>query len=71
MKKYEINIGSPIEYEELVEYIRIFDKPIALVQMEEGKDRMKVEFFEESLNERVDLTIFIEALQEAKRELEK
>jgi len=37
-RKYEIIIGSPIDYENIVAYIWMNDEQIALVQMEEGKE---------------------------------
>ncbi|MCU0470910.1 MAG: hypothetical protein MUF58_20180 [Arcicella sp.] len=68
-KRFRIIIGSPIDYEELVAYIWIDNEEIALVQKEEGVDRMRVEFFEERIKTNLYLDVFIEALQAAKNEL--
>lgn len=69
--RFKIVIGSPIDYDELVAYIWIDDEEIALVQKEEGIDKMKIEFFEEKLKVDVYFDVFIEALIKAKEELEK
>jgi hypothetical protein len=69
MKNYQIVIGSPIDYEELVAYIWINGEEIAVVHMEEGIDKMKVQFFEENIKTDIYLDTLLEALQEAKREL--
>lgn len=68
-KKYRLIIGSPVDYEELVVYVEVDNEDLGLVHMEEGEDKIKFEFFniEEKLT--VDLDAFIEALQEAKKEL--
>ena len=42
-KKYEIIIGSPIDYEELVAYIVIDGKHVALLSQEEGIEKIKIE----------------------------
>jgi hypothetical protein len=69
MKKYEIIIGSPIDYENLVAYIWINDEQVALVQMEEGRDKLKVEFFAEEIKTYIYFDVFMEALNEGKKEL--
>lgn len=66
---FKIIIGSPIEYEELVAYVWIKEEQIALIQMEEGKDKMKIEFFDEPIKTDVYLDVFIKALEKAKQEL--
>lgn len=68
-KKFQIIIGSPIDYEELVAYIVIDGKHIALLNQDEGKDKIKMEFFDETKLGKVYFDVFIEALQEAKKEL--
>ncbi|MEZ0007091.1 hypothetical protein ABH942_002469 [Flavobacterium sp. 28YEA47A] len=68
-KRFQIIIGSPIDYEELVAYIRIDDEEIAMVQKDEGIDKMKIEFFEDKIKIDLYLDVFIEALKEAKVEL--
>ena len=68
-QSHEIIIGSPLNYEELVAYIRINKEVVALVQKEEGVDNMKIEFFDEKIKTEIYLDNFLEALQEAKKEL--
>ena len=63
----QIVLGSPLEYEELVAYLWIDGKEIALVHKEEGGAKMKVQLLDVSTN--IYLDVFIEALQEAKIEL--
>jgi len=70
-KKIKIIIGSPIEYQELVAYIKINEEYIALVQKEEGNDKMKVEFFGDTISNEIYLDSFLEALKKAKDELSK
>lgn len=70
-KKFQIIIGSPSEYEELVAYIVIEGKHIALLNRDEGKDKIKIVFFDEPKVKEVYFNVFLEALQEAKRELMK
>ncbi|MDR2008633.1 MAG: hypothetical protein LBQ34_06655 [Alphaproteobacteria bacterium] len=69
--KFQIIIGSPTDYEELVAYVWINGEEIALIQKEEGIDKMKVEFFGEKIKVELYLDIFIKALQEARNELMK
>ena len=56
-------------YEELVAYIVIKDVYIALLQIENGKDNMVLEFFEDTANQKVDLKDFLDAVEEAKADL--
>lgn len=70
-KRFEIIIGSPLDYEELVAYIFIDEQNIALLSQDEGKDKIKIEFSDEPKIEILDLDIFLEALIEAKKELMK
>jgi hypothetical protein len=67
--EYQIIIGSPVNYEELVAYIVINDQHVALINQDEGKDKLKIEFFDEPKIKEVYFNVFIEALQEAKNEL--
>lgn len=69
MSNFEIIIGSPVDYEELVAYIVIEGKHIALVNQDDGINKLKIEFFEEPKVAKVDFNIFIEALQAAKKAL--
>ncbi len=70
-KRIQIIIGSPIDYEELVAYMVIDGKHIALLNQDEGKDKIKIEFFNEPKLGKLDFELFIEALREAKNELMK
>ena len=70
-KRFQIVIGSPVDYEELVAYIVIDEQHIALLNQDDGKDKIKIEFFEEPRIKVLDLDIFMEALIEAKRALMK
>ena len=70
-KKFEIIIGSPLDYEELVAYIVIDGEHVALLNQDEGKDKIKIEFFDEPKIKKIDCNIFIEALNEAQSELMK
>lgn len=71
MKKnnYTLILGSPIDYEELVVYVDVNEENIGLVHMEKGKDNMEFEFFDMKEKSTINLDSFIEALQEAKKEL--
>ncbi len=69
MKPYQVIIGSPIDYEELVAYINIQDKPVALLSQDKGKDALEVVFFDETANQRVPYDVLVSALNEAKVEL--
>ena len=68
-KKFQIIIGSPIDYEELVAYININGQDVALLNQDEGEDKLKLEFFDEPKIGEVDYSTFLEALQAAKKEL--
>lgn len=70
-KRYQIIIGSPLDYEKLVAYIVIDGEHIALLNQDEGKDKIRIEFFDELKIKKIDLNIFTEALQEAKNMLMK
>jgi hypothetical protein len=67
MKTYQIIIGSPVDYEELIADIVINGKYIARVQQEEGNDKMLLEFFEEPIRERILIRDFICAIEEAEQ----
>jgi hypothetical protein len=71
MKNYELIIGSPVDYDELVIYIQIDNKHVALVSKDKGVDKMEVEFFSEIATSKICLDDVISALQEAKEELAK
>lgn len=66
MKNIYLVEGSPVDYEELVVYIVVDKKYVALVQKDEGKDKMIVEFLEDSMKPKIYLDDFIEAVQQAK-----
>ena len=67
--EYQIIIGSPLDYNELVAYIVINGKHFALISQEDGKDRLKIDFFEDVNIGIIDYNIFLEALQKAKESL--
>lgn len=66
MKNYNIIIGSPVDYEELTAEIVIGGEYIALVQKEEGNDKMIVEFYEKKIITKIYLNDFISALEDAR-----
>lgn len=67
--KFQIIIGSPVDYQELVAYIVIEGKHVALLNQDEGRDKIKIEFFDNPKIKEMYFDIFIAALQEAKRKL--
>jgi hypothetical protein len=67
--RFQIIIGSPLDYEELVAYIVVDGEHIALLNQDEGKDNIKIEFFDEPRIKKIDFNVFIEALNEAKNKL--
>ena len=69
INRFQIIIGSPLNYKKLVAYVVIDGQHLALINQEEGKDKMKIEFFEEPKIKELDFNVFLDALQEAKREL--
>lgn len=69
MKNYQIIIGSPVDYEELTAEIVINGEYIAIINQDEGIDKMKIEFFEAPIKTQLYLDEFIEALQAAKKAL--
>ena len=69
MERYQIIIGSPVDYEELVAYISINGQDVALLSQEEGVDKLKIEFFDEPKIKKIDYQVFLEALQAAKKHL--
>lgn len=66
MKSYNIIIGSPVDYEELTAEIVFNGEYVALVQKEEGNDKMIVEFYEKKIKSKVYLNDFIAALVDAR-----
>jgi len=65
-KKYQIIIASPVDYEFVTAEILINDKFLAVLQMEEGKDKMLVEFYEGCHENSVYLEDLLSALNAAK-----
>ncbi|MDR1054490.1 MAG: hypothetical protein LBL90_01390 [Prevotellaceae bacterium] len=68
-EKYQISVGSPIDYEELVVSIIIDNKEIIQIDQENGKNNLKIEFSEYAMLKKFDYDTIFEALQEAKKEL--
>jgi hypothetical protein len=60
MKSYKIAIGSPVDYDELVAEIIFNNVYIAVLQMENGKDNMIIEFSEESALQKVPMNDFVD-----------
>ncbi|OFY85112.1 MAG: hypothetical protein A3F72_05040 [Bacteroidetes bacterium RIFCSPLOWO2_12_FULL_35_15] len=69
MKSIELVVGSPVDYKELVVYLRYEEQYLALIQKEDGIDNMKIEFFELEKEAKLDLNEFLSAIQEAKKTL--
>jgi hypothetical protein len=69
MEKIRTEIGSPIDYKELVVFLRYDGEEIALVQKEEGIDKMKIEFYGVKDGTTIYLDTLIEGLLKAKEEL--
>jgi hypothetical protein len=68
---FELVIGSPIDYEQIVVYIKMNNIPIALINKEDGNDNIKIEMFEESVDIAIHLDDFISTLTDAKIILQK
>lgn len=66
MKNYKIIIGSPVDYEELTAEIVIDGEYVALVQKEEGNDKMIIEFYEKKIITKVYLNEFVAAIDDAR-----
>ncbi len=71
MATINLIVGSPVDYNEIVVYISIDDEVIALVQKEEGIDKIKIEIFGRKNDVQVYVDDFIKALNLAKEELRK
>ena len=69
MKNFQILIGSPVDYEELVAYIVINGKYVALLNQDEGIENLKIEFFEDSDVNKFRLDSLLEAIEAAKNKL--
>ena len=69
MKPFQIIIGSPPEYNELVAYIRIDGEQVALLSQDKGKDALEVIFFDETALRQVQFEVLVAALNAAKEEL--
>ena len=69
IKPFQIIIGSPPDYTELVAYVRIHGEQVALVSQDNGKDDLEVVFFYEPMLRKAKFDILISALHEAKEQL--
>jgi hypothetical protein len=69
MKRYQIVLIGLRDYERLTAEILIDGEEIALVQQEEGDDKMVIEFYKKPKEIKVYMSEFIEVLQEAKSRL--
>ncbi len=63
---YNIVVGDLPNYNEIMVEVWIRGKDVAMVQKEDGPDKIKVELFGEAI---VDYDLFLQALQAAKEEL--
>jgi len=68
-QSFEIIIGSPVNYDELVAYIVVDGKEVALLSQDRGKEKLEIVFAEENVLRRVNFDLFTIALSEAKRRL--
>ena len=66
MAKITIVRGSPPEYEELIIYVYLDEVSICIVQMEEGAEKLIVEFYDNPTMTKVYYKDLIEALELAK-----
>ena len=69
MDNYEIIIGSPIEYNELVAFIYINDKPVALLNQDLGPGNLVVEFFKDADLSKISYDLLVRSLIAAKEKL--
>jgi len=67
--KYQIEIGSPPEYEELVAYIIIDDVEVALINKERGPENMEIEFLDCQDIKHIPLLLFMEAIEKSRKAL--
>ncbi|OWP61968.1 hypothetical protein CDA63_16530 [Hymenobacter amundsenii] len=66
--KYRIDIGSPVDYEELVAYVIINGQQVALINQDKGSNAVMVELLDTHANGKgVEFDVLIEALQKAKK----
>ncbi len=70
MKGSRIVVGSPVDYEELVAYIWINGNRICIINQEDGKENLKIEFYEAATSAIIDFNLFAKALQQAKEILQ-
>lgn len=69
LKKYRIDIASPVDYEEVVAQIVIDDQDVALINQDNGLDKLLIEFNWNEGKKPLDYDVFTEALKDAKAAL--
>ena len=69
MKKYDIVVGSPVDYDRLVAEIRIDGRYLALISQEDGPDHMRIEFLEHHSISSVEYDVLLAALEDARNAL--
>ena len=70
----EIEVWSNVDYERLIAEIYYKGKFIALLNQDDGLDRLKIEFagpelIEDKVTRKIDLAVFEEALELAKQKI--
>ena len=68
-KSYQIVIGSPVEYDQLIAEVVMNGKYICFLQQEEGREKLIIEFYGDMKKEKIYLEDFLEALSVAKNTL--
>ena len=64
--RYQIIVGSPVSHDELVAYIVIDGRHVALLSQDDGVDDLKIEFFDRPKIKVLDYDVFMEALRVAR-----
>jgi hypothetical protein len=69
VNKYQIILGSPPAYNDLVAYIVLEGEYIAVLDKDLGDDKLRLEIFEREKPISIDYNTFLNALAEAKVKL--
>lgn len=64
--RYQVIVGSPVSHDELVAYIVIDGRHVALLSQDDGVDELKIEFFDKPKIKVLDYDVFMEALRMAR-----
>jgi hypothetical protein len=65
--KYQLEMGSPVDFDKLVVYIIIDGIYIALLNQDKGIENLEIQFLDIGRIKEVDYLAFIESLAEAKK----